>query len=153
MNALQWLVTIALGAFMGLIGQSIRVVIGLKKAKDAAAINGQKFTEEFEPSTLLVSLLIGAAAGAIAAVSTIKPNAAVSADSLFALAGAGYAGADFLEGFTDKYFPGKSAGMTPVLTQPAARTPGTVPTPNPVQTPPSAIAQAPAPVSPLPAPN
>ena len=106
MNASDWLVVIALGAAMGLLGQGVRVVVGLKKANDKAAANNKSLAESFVASTLLVSLLIGAIAGALAAVATSdKLTGMIQAPSLLALAAAGYSGADFLEGFMSKYLP------------------------------------------------
>jgi hypothetical protein len=57
--ATPWISIIALGAALGFLGQSVRVVVGLKKARDEAAALGKTFTEAFEPSTMLVSLSMG----------------------------------------------------------------------------------------------
>jgi hypothetical protein len=100
-----WLSIISLGGVMGFLGQAIRVIIGLKKTKDHAAALQQAFSEMFELSTLLISLLIGAVAGALAAVATLKPDAAISSETLLGLAAAGYSGADFIEGFVSRYLP------------------------------------------------
>ncbi|MEJ2622990.1 MAG: hypothetical protein P8Z80_00120 [Pseudolabrys sp.] len=106
MDALHWLIVVALGAAMGLLGQGMRVVVGLKKANDKAAANHKTLSESFVASTLLLSLLIGAIAGALAAVATSsKLTGMIQAPSLLALAAAGYSGADFLEGFMSKYLP------------------------------------------------
>jgi hypothetical protein len=105
--ALPWILIIALGALMGVVGQGIRVTVGLKKASDRAAESGQKFTETIEPARLLVSLLIGALAGVMAAIMTLKPNSAVERDALLALGAAGYSGTDFIEGFMARYLPGR----------------------------------------------
>lgn len=61
--ALYWVSIIALGGLAGIVGQGIRIIVGLKKASDAAAARGQKFTETIEPARLLISLLVGALAG------------------------------------------------------------------------------------------
>jgi hypothetical protein len=57
--AMPWISIVTLGAILGFLGQSVRVVVGLKKARDKAAALGKTFTEAFEPSTMLVSLSMG----------------------------------------------------------------------------------------------
>ena len=54
---------------------------------------------------MLISLLIGAVAGALAAIMILKPDAAISPGTLLGLAAAGYSGADFIEGFIARYLP------------------------------------------------
>jgi len=104
--ALYWVSIIALGGLAGIVGQGIRIIVGLKKASDAAAARGQKFTETIEPARLLISLLVGALAGAMAAIITLTPGAPISRTALMGLAAAGYSGADFVEGFMARYLPG-----------------------------------------------
>jgi hypothetical protein len=151
MTAQQWLIVILLGGLMGLIGQGIRVVVGLKKAKDAAASHGRAFADEFESSRLLISLLIGAIAGAFAALLTLRDGNNISADALIAVAGAGYSGADFLEGMMAKYLVGTDAGERPA--PPAGPSsfapPGRPPSPQRTQAP-AYTNQPPAEVRPLP---
>jgi len=100
-----WISIISLGALMGLLGQAVRVVVGLKKAKDHAAAQQHAFGEMFEPSALLISLGIGAVAGALAAVIVVKPDSSITTETLLGLAAAGYSGADFVEGFVSRYLP------------------------------------------------
>ncbi|HEU0155549.1 MAG TPA: hypothetical protein VFQ82_05720 [Stellaceae bacterium] len=119
--ATAWISIIALGAIAGVAGQCMRVVVGLKKAKDEAAGEGRRFTEKFEPSTLLLSLLIGAVAGMIAAMVALNPGAPVSKQTVFALAAAGYSGADFIEGFVARYMP--RMGQPPAQSQPVQQAP------------------------------
>lgn len=110
MRADEWVLQLLLGGFLGLIGQGIRVVTGLKKVHDQAAAEGKAFGELFEPSQLLISLLIGFIAGAVAVVS-MNPagtGGAIGRQTIITLLGAGYAGADFVEGFMKKYLPGGS---------------------------------------------
>jgi hypothetical protein len=104
--ALYWICIIALGALMGVVGQAIRVIVGLKKMSDEAAALGRKLTEAIEPARLLISLLIGAVAGVLAAVVTLAPGSPVSREALLGLGAAGYSGADFVEGFMARYLPG-----------------------------------------------
>jgi hypothetical protein len=146
-----WISIIALGALMGFLGQAIRVIVGLKKTKDQAAALQQAFTEMFEPSTLLISLLIGVVAGVLAALMTLKPEAAISPETLLGLAAAGYSGADFIEGFVSRYLPsGAVQAAAPQLatTTPLPGPPAPLPAPGPM----TSLARGPAPVTPLPPP-
>jgi hypothetical protein len=93
-----WILAIGLGAICGLIGQALRVLVGLHK------VSNQEPKPEFDPIRLVMSLLMGIVAGSLAAVATVlKPI--VSPEQVMALIAAGYAGADFIEGFVGKYLP------------------------------------------------
>lgn len=104
--ALYWVWIIALGALMGVVGQGLRIIVGLKKASDTAAALGRKFTEMIMPARLLISLLIGVLAGVMAAIVTLTPGAAISREALLGLVAAGYSGTDFIEGFMARWLPG-----------------------------------------------
>ena len=58
--------TILFGGLLGVLGQMIRVVIGLKKLYEDAAAQHVTFGSLFRPSQLMISLLIGFTAGALA---------------------------------------------------------------------------------------
>ncbi|MFO0995741.1 MAG: hypothetical protein U1F33_03585 [Alphaproteobacteria bacterium] len=106
MSALEWIVVVALGGLMGMIGQGLRAVVGLKKLREDAHQAGKSFKTEFSPSTLLISLLVGFIGGALASLMIVKSADQVSAEMLVGLMGAGYAGTDFIEGFLARYMPG-----------------------------------------------
>lgn len=104
MLIVDWLLIIALGALCGFLGQSLRVVVGLHKAA-----NSEEKTE-FDYARLVVSLLIGVLAGALAAIAAttglgLMPGIGIDTQAVLALVAAGYAGADFIEGFVGKYLP------------------------------------------------
>lgn len=102
----DWLLVITLGGVMGMIGQGIRMVVGIKKLQDRT----EQYGEVFETSKLVLSLLIGFIAGALAALVLVQ-NTSVDTKVLMGLMAAGYAGTDFIEGFARKYLPGgKTAG-------------------------------------------
>ena len=115
----EWLQVLTLGGVVGAIGQGVRVIVGLKKLSDAAS---SQSTADVPVSTsdliagtrLAVSLAIGFIAGAIAAATTLKHAelGAISGTTLGGLAAAGYAGADFIEGFMSRAeaAPGTPAG-------------------------------------------
>jgi len=107
MTAADWILTLVLGGILGMIGQGIRVVAGLKKVNDQASKEGRSFGEMFQGSALGISLLIGFIAGALAmiGISESLEAAKPSKEIIVTLLGAGYAGTDFIEGFIKKYMP------------------------------------------------
>lgn len=86
-----------IGILLGLCGQIARSAVGLKKEMDDARNANQKWDNWFNMQELLVSLLLGAAAGAFAAVGML--GASVDKRFLIACVAAGYAGSDFIQGF------------------------------------------------------
>lgn len=106
-----WLQLLVVGAIAGCAGQVLRTIVGLKKLNDdAAATPNVDVAEMIVPSRLVVSLIIGAAAGALAAMMFEPPLVGgvlnASRDHLFGFAAAGYAGTDFIEGFMRRVIPG-----------------------------------------------
>lgn len=128
-SAATWMQLIALGCLLGALGQGIRAIVGLKKINDAVSNTAQSVSDVIEPSRLVTSLLIGAIAGALAAIGLVgagdKNLAMITAAQVTALLGAGYAGADFIEGFMSRVSadPGAPAGAQVVATGTPAPTP------------------------------
>lgn len=110
-NAAEWMQMIGLGLVMGAVGQGVRTIVGLKKLSDAASGANATVSQLIEASRLWVSLAIGAIAGVLAAVTSLASvqwvhgDLPVTGQQLFALAAAGYAGADFIEGFMSRVAP------------------------------------------------
>jgi len=100
------------GGLLGMTGQVLRVVVGLKKLNDEATQKGLRTKDLLVTSTLLISLLIGFGAGilAVLSISTFGDGTALSKSNLFALLAAGYAGTDFIEGFMKKNVPDSPTG-------------------------------------------
>jgi H+/Cl- antiporter ClcA len=95
MNAVEWLPVLTLGALLGAVGQVIRTIAGLKKLKDDPVA-------KFDPMQLMMSVIIGAAAGVIAMVTlgvSDSPDARMSAQDIITVIASGYTGADFIEAF------------------------------------------------------
>lgn len=105
----DWIMLILLGALLGALGQVIRSVMGAYKAisrqkvanKEGAGISGQR---------LLYSVLGGACAGALAAISLDLVSSGAStgqltSEAIGAMLAAGYAGTDFVEGFIRSRIP------------------------------------------------
>jgi hypothetical protein len=117
----DWFNLIAFAALIGAGGQGARMIVGLKKVSDATsaqAAAGLPTADVIVASRLLVSLAIGAIAGGIAAATTMDPRAGLTGDQIAGLAAAGYAGADFIEGFMSRAVPapGAAAGQDAVGT-------------------------------------
>jgi len=102
LNAVQWMQLLGLGGFAGALGQGARAIIGLKKANDAASSADVSTRDMIQASRLLLSIAIGFIAGALAAIAIIDDLSQVTAEQIFALTAAGYAGADFIEGLISR---------------------------------------------------
>ncbi|MFL6856575.1 MAG: hypothetical protein ACJ8EB_01560 [Allosphingosinicella sp.] len=104
-SVVQWLQVLLLGGVAGAIGQGVRTLVGFKKLNDAAAGGTAEVGDLVSAHRLFVPLLIGFFAGALAGASTITDILKVTAEQVLALVGAGYAGADFIEGFMTRIAP------------------------------------------------
>jgi hypothetical protein len=102
MTANNWLVVVAIGIIFGALGQGARAIVGLKKMYDYADDSNPVGTL-VDGVRLLISFGIGGVAGAFAAVTLISDlTKSVPVEQLFAIAAAGYAGSDFIEGFISR---------------------------------------------------
>jgi hypothetical protein len=104
-SAVEWLLLLAIGGVAGLLGQAARTVVGLKKLNDKAEENHTDFSTVFSAARLFVSLVIGFVAGAFAAIVLQPALATISMTQIVGLMGAGYTGADFIEGFMNRVLP------------------------------------------------
>lgn len=98
MTAAELLPVLALGALLGAVGQVLRSIAGLKKLKEDPA-------GKFDPMQLLMSVIIGAAAGVIGVVTlemTAAAGAKMTTQDIITVIAAGYTGADFIEAFITK---------------------------------------------------
>ncbi len=107
MSTEQWLYQLLLGAILGMMGQGLRIIVGIKKLSDQASQQNKQVGELFHASSLGISLLIGFIAGAIASISINSGTTPVNftQQAILGLMAAGYAGTDFIEGFVKKYLP------------------------------------------------
>lgn len=98
------LILILLGAILGMVGQGIRVIVGLKKLNNTAAELNIPSDDLFKMRQLVMSFFIAFAIGAIAGVLAAVTNINVKIDQsvIIAFITAGYAGTDFVEGFIKK---------------------------------------------------
>jgi hypothetical protein len=90
---------LVLCGLMGMVGQGIRAIAGLKKVNDQARDTNVSSVDLFIASRLVFSLIIGFIAGVIAGIATniIGADAAIDIKALLGIAAAGYAGTDFVE--------------------------------------------------------
>jgi H+/Cl- antiporter ClcA len=103
MTAVELLPVLTLGALLGAVGQVLRSIAGLKKLKEDP-------TGKFDPMQLMMSVIIGAAAGVVAMVTlemTSAADAKMATQDIITVIAAGYTGADFIEAFITR---GMSAG-------------------------------------------
>jgi hypothetical protein len=108
----DWAYFLAICGMMGITGQFVRAIAGVKKANDEAATLKVGFADVFDWPRFLTSIAIGFAAGIIAGLS-IKPDA-ITPQFLLGILAAGYSGADFIEAFLKKSVPDtqKAAGAS-----------------------------------------
>lgn len=110
-NASDILSLIALGAILGMAGQVIRLIAGIKKSKDiaTAGLSAEK-QKDVKTATLidnkqlvlglLIALIVGGIAGVLAAFNSV--GAQLDKSTMMAFLAAGYAGTDLIEGFVIK---------------------------------------------------
>ena len=92
-----------LGGLLGLAGQVLRAVVGIKKAQEEAG--GRPTAEWFNGKELGVSLLIGVVAGILAALVKHDPPLRLDRDLMLGIMPAGYAGTDLISGMMKKWLP------------------------------------------------
>lgn len=105
MNASQTLTFVALGALLGAAGQGVRAVIGIMKEIDDAKKTNKTVRDWFDAKELVISFLLGAIAGILAAVSQYASDVHLTKNLLFGFLAAGYSGADFIGGVMKKWLP------------------------------------------------
>jgi hypothetical protein len=117
MNTEQVLINLLLCGLLGLIGQGIRVIVGLKKLHEEAVDQttlalpeaGSQTTKAvyddlFDARKLWLSLFIGFMAGCLASLA--RTDTEFTREVQLAIIAAGYSGTDFIEGIFKKLLPG-----------------------------------------------
>ena len=101
-----------LAGLLGMIGQSVRAIVGLKKMTDTAAVSATSARDLFIASRLVTSQIIGFIAGVIAGLSLGVGKILNISDPqlLVGIAAAGYAGTDIIEGFARRLGGSTSTG-------------------------------------------
>jgi hypothetical protein len=107
------LLALSVGGLLGMTGQGVRAVAGLKKMSDDAQNQGVAPRDMFSASWFFISLAIGFIAGVIATltlgVSKLTTFQSDNLQLLLGIAAAGYTGADFVEAFSSRI----STGLLP----------------------------------------
>lgn len=102
-----------LGGLLGTVGQGVRAIIGLKKAREEAAQDGRTSAETLEPGRLLLSLAIGFVAGVLGLLTLdLGDGTRIAMQQVVTLIAIGYAGTDFIEGFMQRTVPDLEARAT-----------------------------------------
>jgi len=98
------LIIVLLGAILGMVGQGLRVVVGIKKIGDQAVAENKSQKDLIKTQQIVLSLFIAFAIGAIAGVLAAVNSTEVefTKSTIIAFIAAGYAGTDFIEGFMRK---------------------------------------------------
>ena len=113
LSSAQVLSALVLAGLLGMIGQAVRAIVGLKKMNDDALSGGVSANDLFIASRLVTSEIIGFVVGVVTAFS-LDINQLVTVTSLQFLLGivaAGYAGTDIIEGFARR-LGGTGGGAT-----------------------------------------
>jgi hypothetical protein len=129
------LLALLLCGLLGVLGQGVRAIVGLK---NAGSLNSTTPTEqaEFSLAYLVLSLMIGFIAGILAGIALNLENI-ITVDPgnwklLLGIAGSGYIGADFIENTMSVVIPGtRSATRSPPPVPLPPRPPTVPPAPEP----------------------
>lgn len=96
------------GGLLGILGQGVRMAVGLKKFNDKntkEVIEGNA-PEELKPGRMVISIFIGFVAGAVGMLikgANLSVNGDYSTESIVTIIAIGYSGADFIEGVFNTY--------------------------------------------------
>lgn len=101
----DWIQLLTLAGLAGGAGQCMRAIVEIKKAHDVSSTAGGAVTDTIDLKQMLISLVIGAVAGVLAAMALDVSVGQITAQQVLTFMAAGYAGADFIEGFMSRYVP------------------------------------------------
>jgi len=127
LSAGDWIQLLGLAGLCGAAGQCVRSIVGLKKMYDTTAPAGGSVGDSLDLRRLTISIVIGAVAGMLSAMALDLSVAQITAQQVLTFMAAGYAGADFIEGFMSRYIPQGGPAATAVAGTTAAVAAVTVP--------------------------
>jgi len=147
MTPIEIIQNLLAGGLLGLIGQGIRMAIGLKKLSDVNAGKDAATAEKPDGTRLLISLFIGFIAGALFLL-TKGDNPVFTTEFIFSAMAAGYSGADFIEGLFSNTL-GKMNAQATVATTTTVTTAPASPVVTTTTTTPASTAAAPITAAPV----
>jgi hypothetical protein len=121
----EYVSALILGGILGMIGQGLRVIVGLKKLYDSLEIVDGR-PSKFDSRRLWLSLLIGFVAGAFGMILKIDYSAVstmiMNKEFMISIVAIGYMGVDFIEGVMKTYLSKFERSLdTPQPTNPQYR--------------------------------
>jgi hypothetical protein len=113
LDAENLLLYLIIGLIVGAAGQGVRAIVGLKGLQDQVANTPNASMDDlFRARDLVISFGIGGVAGICASLALLASNTDLDIKSILGLMAAGYAGADFIEGFVKQYLPPTNGGSS-----------------------------------------
>lgn len=97
----EFLSALILGGILGMVGQGMRVIVGMKKIYESLGV-GEQFGTKMDWSRLSISLVIGFITGAFGMILKIDYDMVstmiMTKDFMLSIIAIGYMGVDFIEG-------------------------------------------------------
>jgi hypothetical protein len=104
---IEYVSALILGGILGMIGQGLRVIVGLKKLYDALEMTTDGSPSKFDSRRLWLSLFIGFIAGSFGMILKIDYEAVttmvMNKEFMISIVAIGYMGVDFIEGVMKNY--------------------------------------------------
>ena len=104
---IEYVSALVLGGILGMIGQGLRVIVGLKKLYDAMETTTDGAPSKFDSRRLWLSLFIGFIAGSFGMILKIDYEAVstmvMNKEFMISIVAIGYMGVDFIEGVMKNY--------------------------------------------------
>jgi hypothetical protein len=132
---MEYMSALILGGILGMIGQGLRVIVGLKKLYDALEMTTDGGPSKFDSRRLWLSLFIGFIAGSFGMILKIDYEAVstmvMNKEFMISIVAIGYMGVDFIEGVMKNYLAKFERNLdAPMPTKPQPNQPQYQPQPT-----------------------
>lgn len=97
------------GGLLGILGQGIRIVVGVKKFKEENALKAAADQKPMDSAAIFYSIFIGFVAGGLGLLLNKPTDGVITNQLVLMIMATGYSGADFIEGVFGKYLQNKTA--------------------------------------------